>query len=515
MAEKEKSGGYRGLHLPKTDLLKHREWRGFKDTLYDYFRWLITWKDMVMMILKHPIAIIRGLWRYRWMSSYLSFPHFIDGFTEGRRSYALRVTHLHYNTIMKHAIDILTRSFCADERFKPGNKRSKKIVCVDELIPLQFMAGFPNLEVVPVQTMPIFLSSMVDQQIVPPYIDAVENYGVPADVCPLPSAEAGVAVEDDYPILGCCMITCNMPCDGSVMTNTFQDRRFKLPTHVYNVPVRYNEEGVQEYAVNEIKEMIAFVEKQTGEKFDEKAFLKAMDVYNQQLDCEFHKWDLQKTDCPPLTNPTAGLYRTYSYHLTGGMDKRFLRTDKKVWKLVEKAYAKRVPTVANMRHRALVWSCPANYYEAISGWFENCWGIYIVMDMETLVSSVKFRTDSLEHCLEDLAMTYERATMRKHTKGGYPNVVDELWKVAEEYNVDTIIMYDQISCKGMDGLLGIFEDQARERGYKFIWISQDLMDYRTITRRNMREQVNKYMTTVLQEKPVDEKMVDFDDSLAW
>ena len=30
-----------------------------------------------------------------------------------------------------------------------------------------------------------------------------------------------------------------------------------------------------------------------------------------------------------------------------------------------------------------------------------------------------------------------------------------------------------------------------------------------------REQVNKYMTSVLQEKPVDPTLVDFDDSLAW
>ncbi len=510
-----KTGGYRKLHLDKSDLYKHREWKGLRDTLYDYYRWLVNWKDMIKMILRDPISTLRGLWRYRWMSSYLSFPHFVDGFTEGRRGEALRVTHLQYNVILKHASDILVRTFKADERFRPGNKLSKKIVCVDELIPVQFMSGFPNLEVVPVQTMPIFLASMVDQQIVPPYVDSVENYGVPADVCPLPSAEAGVAVEDDYPKVGCCMISCNMPCDGSVMTNTFQDRRFKLPTHVYNVPLRYNEEGVQEYAVNEIKEMIKFVEEQTGEKFDEKAFLRAMENYNKQLDAERHKWEIQKTDCPQLTYPSIGLYRIYSYHLTGGEDKRFIKVDKKVAKLIDKGYARGAKVIKEMRHRALVWSCPANYYTGFAGWAENCWGIYMVMDMETLISNVRYRTDTLEHALEDLAMSNERATMRKHTKGGYPNVVDELWRVVDEYKPDTIIMYDQISCKGMDGLVGIFEDQARERGLNFIWVPQDLMDCRTISRRDMREHVNKYMTTVLQEKPIDENMLDFDDSKAW
>lgn len=32
---------------------------------------------------------------------------------------------------------------------------------------------------------------------------------------------------------------------------------------------------------------------------------------------------------------------------------------------------------------------------------------------------------------------------------------------------------------------------------------------------DMREQVNKYMTSVLQEKPVDPALVDFDDTQAW
>ena len=93
--------------------------------------------------------------------------------------------------------------------------------------------------------------------------------------------------------------------------------------------------------------------------------------------------------------------------------------------------------------------------------------------------------------------------------------MDEMWRVAEEYGVDTIIMYDQISCKGMDGLQGIFDDQARERKINFIWVQQDLMDCRTISRRDMRRQVSAYMSSVLREEPVDPTLVDFDDSEAW
>lgn len=123
--------------------------------------------------------------------------------------------------------------------------------------------------------------------------------------------------------------------------------------------------------------------------------------------------------------------------------------------------------------------------------------------------------NAFEMSLHDLAKTYQRVTMRKHTKGGYRNVVDELWRIVEMYDADMVIMYDQISCKGMAGLNGVFDDQARERDVHFIRVQQDLMDCRTISRRDMREQVNKYMTSVLQEKPVDPTLVDFDDTQAW
>jgi benzoyl-CoA reductase/2-hydroxyglutaryl-CoA dehydratase subunit BcrC/BadD/HgdB len=511
----KKPEGYGDLYMDHTAVLKHREWRGPKDTLYDYYRWLITWKDMIVMVGKAPVSTVKGLWNYRWMSSYLTTPAFVDRHLAGLRGPQLRIGHLHFNMIVKHATGLIHTSFVADEKINPNNKISKKIVLVDELIPMEVMAGFPNLKCIPVQTMPIFLASMVDQLITPPYLEAVEAYGVPADVCPLPSAEAGVAIDDDYPKLGCCMISCNMPCDGSIMTSSFQDRRINLPTFIYNVPLRYCEDDVQEYAVDEVKAMIKFIEEQTGETFNWDAFFSAMKTYNQQLDYELQKWDVNKTDYPQLTGANFWLYRLYYFHLSGGYDKRFLKVDKKVNEIMMKAYENKNRCSKEMRHRAIVWSCPANYYTSLAAWLENCWGINVVMDMETMISYLKFSEDDKEQALLDMAKTNQRVTMRKHTKGGYRNVVDELWRIVEEYNADTVIMYDQISCKGMDGLNGIFDDQARERNINFIWVKQDLMDPRTISRRDMRDQINNYMTTVLQETPVDPTLLDFDDSLAW
>ena len=249
--------------------------------------------------------------------------------------------------------------------------------------------------------------------------------------------------------------------------------------------------------------------------FEWAAFKTAMDKYNEVTQFHFDLWDINRTDYPQVTGNVPWLYRMYSFHLHGGMDDRFLKADDKVRKLMEDGYKKKLPCTLEMRHKALVWSCPANYYTNFSNWLEQCWGIVSVMDMETHVGNVMVDTSTHEGLLLGLAQLYQRTTMRKHTKGGYKNALNEMWSIADAFNCDTIIMYDQISCKGMDGLQGMFDEQARERNINFIWVQQDLMDPRTISRRDMRNQVNSYMTSVLREEPLDPTLVDFDDCDAF
>ena len=494
--------------------LKRREWRGVKDTAYDFYRWLVTWKDLTKFVMKSPIRITKAIFHYRWMASYLTTPAFIDRHSMGLRGTALRINHLHFNMMIKNTTQLIANMFKADKRFGP-NDLSDKIVLFDEMMPMHIMAGFPNLIGIPSQLAPVFQCSVIDQQSMIPYLDAVENYGLPADVCPLPASEAGVSIVDEYPVIGKCYVTSSMPCDGSVMASSFQDRYFKLPTFPLSLPVRDLEKEVEEYAVSDLRDCIKFIEDNTGEKFDWDHYFSCMKQYNEETKLELEKWEVNKTNYPQITGASLALYRMYSYLVAGSMDSRFLKIDKKVNKLMMKAYEKKESCSKEMRHRAIVWSPPAHYYSNFSTWAENCWGINVLIDMESMVATKFFNTDSQDETLKDLAHTYERMTMRRHTNGGYANVLDELWRVCEEFNADMVLMFAHISCKTMAGLTGLFEEQARERGIHLIWIDHDLMDPRTVSRKEMRNKVNIYMKTVFREEPVDPTLVDFDDDKTW
>ena len=100
MADK-KTKGAGNRFLPGSNIAKHREWRGLKDTWYDYTEWVKVLGVMGGFVAKSPVRIMRGMLTYRWMGSYLAALNMIDRCVEGLRGPALRVARLYLNTIMK------------------------------------------------------------------------------------------------------------------------------------------------------------------------------------------------------------------------------------------------------------------------------------------------------------------------------------------------------------------------------------------------------------------------------
>jgi homoserine dehydrogenase len=75
--------------------------------------------------------------------------------------------------------------------------------------------------------------------------------------------------------------------------------------------------------------------------------------------------------------------------------------------------------------------------------------------------------------------------------------------------------FDQISCKGVGAINGLFEEGAMKRGIPMVRVRQDLMDPTSISRRQMRGDVNVFMQNVMNEEPLDASLVDFDDDESW
>lgn len=492
-----------------------REWRGIKDTAYDFYEWAHMWGMLLMTFSKDLIPALNGMLYYRWYVSYFCCHGFMDKCLMGMRGSNLRMSHMVIYDVFRYVAENLVFLSKCDAKNGNSEELNRKVVLFDEMTMGQIMAGFPDLLGIPYQLLPVFLVSEIDQLTCVPYIDAVESYGLPSDTCPVPSSECGAIVVDALPHMGSCFISSSMPCDGSTMASSYMARRFPdLPVFHLCFPVRYYDEETVQMGAEDIKACIKFVEDITGAKWNWDAYFNQIKRFNNETCYELQKWEINKTSTPQFIGPPYELFRKWNYEMDGGADPRTLKTMQKVNKILLKAYEKKEePWPGKMKYRAIVWSCPAHYYANFSNWAANCWGINVLVEMESLNFTKMLETEDKEEAMRDLARLYERMVMRRHTNGGYQNVVDELWRQCEEWNAPLIIMYQNVACKNMATVQGLLDEQGRQRGYDLIWVEHDLMDPRTVSRRTMRDKVNNYMRTVKRAEPVDPSLCDFEDDI--
>ena len=490
-----------------------REWRGLKDTAVDFFYWAQMWGLLLTTFSKDLIPALNTTLWYRWMISYVCCITFADKNMLGLRGSNLKMSHMLMYDVFRYVAENLVIMAKCDAKNGNSAELNKKVVLIDEMTMGQIMAGFPDLVGVPYQLFPVFLVSEIDQLTCVPYIDAVESYGLPADTCPVPSSECGALVIDALPHMGSCFISSSMPCDGSTMASSYFARRFPdMPVFHLCFPVRYLDEETVQCGADDIKACIKFIEDQTGARWSWDSYFAAMKRFNQETDYELQKWEVNKSAYPQLLGPCYELFRKWNYEMDGGADPRVINTCKKVNDILLKAYENKEEAYpGKMKYRAIVWSCPAHYYANFSNWAANCWGINVLVEMESLNFTKHLETEDKEEALRDLARLYERMVMRRHTNGGYQNVVDELWRQCEEWNAKLVIMYQNVACKNMATVQGIFDDESRKRGIDLIWVEHDLMDPRTVSRRTMRDKVSEFMRTVYRAEPVDPSLVEFSD----
>lgn len=512
MADK-KVKGQGSRFIPGSNIARHREWRGLKDTWYDYCQWMKVLGIMAKFITISPIRIVRGLFEYRWFGSYLAAFNYADRCVEGLRGPALRVAHAQLEPIFKNVTTQLGQMMKADRRFGE-NDFADKIVLLEQTMAPEILAGFPNLVALPLEVYQGLIGCYMDQNLCPHYIDAMEELGLPADSCRLSSNAAGVAVCDDFPKIGACIIANNMPCDSSTMNSQLIERRLGIPSITAEVPMRWEDRNTDKYSLAQMKNTIAFVEKHTGEKFDEEAFWRVIKAHNQEVENEMEKWSYMQTRFAPIGGALGALYHAFYFTFSGGTKPIILEADKKILEIAQRAYREKTNCFPKARHRAIMWGGPACYWLQFHNWLYNCWGIYVVAAMDNFSGNVMIPTDSLDNALIGVARNYETGVMRRHLTGGWEHLV-EFWAEAEKFDCDMIVLNDDITCKGALGLTGVILDQAKDKPQKLMIVSNDMFDHRTISRQDMRTQVNDFMRTVMQEEPLDASLMEYDDNIGW
>ena len=508
------------LYEDKTGLYKHREWRGVKDTMYYFYNvWLYNYIHMVIDVQKFGglVNFAKGVWRYRWVGqTYLPVLHWFDRGMEGLRGEALRASPWHYRGMTCETIRQFQRMFAADTKLHGGKKNDlwyHTMAHNETVWGGIFYPWSDKFDNVAMEMIPYFVTCHVNSHTVHNYIDAVQSIGLPGDPCPMCQAESGLFVLDDMPDYAPFTITSNEACDGSVATSILQDWFLDKPLFAMPQPMQFDDPLVLKHCAREIEECWRFIEEQTGVPFNWDQLVKKLEQQNELQKFEWEKWEVAaKTSYYPINGVAQALYRIY--YSQDGDRQIWHDCDKKVRKIMEKCVRKKINPFPNTRHRVIAWSCAPLYYSHWCTWAYNCWGLNVVINMDSLMFDMTIRTDTYENCLEDMARYHMWAPMRRMAVGGMHHIF-ELWENMEKFNCDMVAMYDQLQCKGMQGVHGLFEDEFRARNIHAFWMPHALPDSRTVSRMEIRRIINDYMTTVMHEEPLDPSLLDFDDSMGW
>ena len=108
-----------------------REWRGIKDTVYDFYEWARLWGMLLMSFSKDLIPAMNQTLYYRWMVSYFCCHSFMDKNILGLRGSNLRMSHELTYCIYRYVAENLVILAKGDRRNGNSEELNSKLVLID------------------------------------------------------------------------------------------------------------------------------------------------------------------------------------------------------------------------------------------------------------------------------------------------------------------------------------------------------------------------------------------------
>ena len=123
-----------------------REWRGIKDTVYDFYEWARLWVMLLMSFSKDLIPALNQTLYYRWMVSYFCCHSFMDKNILGLRGSNLRMSHELTYCIYRYVAENLVILAKGDKRNGNCDELNSKLFTDRDPGMIQYAADYLSQE---------------------------------------------------------------------------------------------------------------------------------------------------------------------------------------------------------------------------------------------------------------------------------------------------------------------------------------------------------------------------------
>ncbi len=321
-------------------------------------------------------------------------------------------------------------------------------------------------------------------------IEAAEMAGLPVEYCSAGKSAVGAYLSEQAPAPDI-LLSSSHPCDSVVSSYQVLQYMTKAPMFCVDTPYWDNEDSHAYHAEN-IREMIVFLEENTGQKMDWEELRHVCDNINQ-TNRFFQDYSEMSRTVPSPCNLTCLLLGWQHSIAAHGTDngREFARM---IYENARARHEKGKGFITNQKIRVIWWDIPIGFH-FLEPWMNKEFGAITVADFMGRVRTNQIDLSTNETMLHGLARTHLNIAMARQLRGPAEFFTGELTRIVEEYSGDCLIFTRHQGCKGGWAMGKLIRDVCRKSGLPALFLSTDAFDPRFASEDQIKREIAEFFTS--------------------
>ena len=310
---------------------------------------------------------------------------------------------------------------------------------------------------------------------------------------------AAYIVEEDLVPPPTAVVAMLHPCDGiNVVHQTMakNEKWSKIPVFGADPPYWADERSYNYYA-DELKKMVAFLEKHTGVKLNTNRLREVIKESNKQIALWQEYNDLRRAvPCPHGGGMGLEVFgEAMTVHCGLPIGTQWL---KDVIADAEALVKQKKGAVPKERIRLL-------WFDVLSlgltlglfPWLEQEWGAVVVMEMFGYSPYTQIDTSSEDSMFRGMAVrALHEVPMIRQARGVADLFLSDIERIVIDHKVDCVIYPGYMGHKDGSANVGLMREKCRELGVPFLYIGMDLFDDRYTTLDELKDKISKFFVAM-------------------
>jgi benzoyl-CoA reductase/2-hydroxyglutaryl-CoA dehydratase subunit BcrC/BadD/HgdB len=328
-------------------------------------------------------------------------------------------------------------------------------------------------------------------------LEGMDQLSVPADCCTLLRMGLYYVDAGILPI-PTAIVALLEPCDGITSLHeairNHEDWR-AVPMFAPDPPYSSDERSI-DYFAGELREMVVFLEEQTGRRLEMDRLVEVVEESNRQYELWLEYNELRRaTPCPHGLimgmAPFAVAQGTLCGTPRGTAWFRDLVAD------AEKRIRENRPEVPNEKIRLLWYDIHPVWFNELTPWLEEEWGANVTQSMFTNCPYTLVDTSSEDALWRGLAKRNLLDTpMIRQARGTVENFVNDIERSVRDFSIDCVIWPGHMGHKDSAASVSVMREACSEIGVPFLHIGVDQFDRRYTPIDEIKNKISQFFSAM-------------------